>query len=132
MPEMKPNRGTVSFGFPVEFFVVQVIGEIKDNFVNIPKAMKCVVERSSRNENPNSCLGIQPAFHLAAIIAKHGWFFITFVKTEWAARLETTARWEGDQTWRLTGDEHRVRITAQARDARHQHLRVWMKRRREE
>jgi len=51
---------------------------------------------------------IQPAFHLAPILAEHGWLFITLVEAKRTARFEATACWQIDQTGRLARDEHRV------------------------
>src|SRR5512134_4034504 len=75
---------------------------------------------------------IQPAFDLAIILAEHRWFLIALIKSKWTTRFKATAGWQIDQTGRLAGDEHRVRVTAQARNACHQHLGIRMKRRREE
>lgn len=51
---------------------------------------------------------MEPAFDLAPILVEHGRLLVTFLKAEWAARFEATARWQVDQAGRLTCDEHRV------------------------
>ena len=69
---------------------------------------------------------IEPAFDLATVLPEHGRLLVTLIEAEWAARLEASAGRQVDQARRLPGDEHRVGVTAQARDTCHQHLRVRM------
>src|SRR5687767_15418216 len=76
-------------------------------------------------------LGVQPALHFASILSEHGWSLVALFKAEGATRCETTALRQVDQAWRLTRDEHRVRVAAQTRNACHQHLCIRMERSRE-
>ena len=75
---------------------------------------------------------MQPAFHFAVSLFKHRRLFTAFFKTEWAACRKPTSLWRVHQTRRLACDEHRVRLLPQPRHARHQHLRIRVKRSREE
>src|SRR5215211_936406 len=43
MPEMEPNRGAIAPWFPGELFIVQVIREVEDNFVDILETVEYIV-----------------------------------------------------------------------------------------
>jgi hypothetical protein len=44
MPKMETDGGAVAFGFPVELFIVQVVREAQDNFVDILETIKDIIE----------------------------------------------------------------------------------------